>query len=239
MQDGLIERIKSRGYWRINFQPKKLIPEKLPLAQCKNFVEQNSVRLRGWDYPHIPVRSDDHGGQLPSGEFYEAWTNWWNHIEFWRMYRSRQYLHYLALREDWFEESDWARGLAEQVKPGQRLGTGGTIYQITEIFEFVSRLGRNDCYPDGVFVNISLENTKGRELWIDDPNRMSFSFPRQTGAERIEIRRELSTSDYVLNTSEMAISVIVELFDQFGWENVSTENIRRDQQTFLAGSKPT
>jgi hypothetical protein len=237
MQDGLLERIRSRGYWRINFQPNSLNSEKLSLAQCRSAVEGSSVNLRGWDYPHVPQQNNDRGGVLPSGDFQEGWINWWNHIEFWRMYRSRQFLHYLALREDWFEESDWAKNLAKEILPGQRLGTGGAVNQITEIFEFLSRLGRAGLYVDGVQVSISLENTENRELWVDSSKRMPFSFPRKTGAKKIEIRRKVNPDDFIAKTTEIALSAVSELFDQFGWEHVPVESIRKDQQDLLSGSK--
>jgi hypothetical protein len=235
MKDGLIDRIKSKGHWRINFQPLTVLEDKLPLSVCRETVEKNAIRLRGWDYPHIPRKNDDKGGQLPCGEYHESWTDWWNHIEFWRMYRSHQFLHYLALREDWLAESDWSKELAKTILPGMALGTGGTIFQITEIFEFLSRLGRDNVYPTGARVDISLENTKERALWVDDPQRMPFFDLKQTGANKIDIRREVTADDFLSKSSEIAQSVIIEIFEHFGWANVSAQNIRQQQEQLLAG----
>jgi hypothetical protein len=233
--DGLLDRIRSRGYWRINLQPKSLLAEKLSLAKCRQLVESSVVRLRGWDYPHISTRNDDESGSQPAGEFYESWINWWNHIEFWRMYRSHQFLHYLALREDWFEESDWSNELAQKFKPGQVLGTGGTIFQITEIFEFAARLGRAEAYPTGVIIDVTLENTANRTLWVDDPNRMPFLHPKMTGAEKLSASSDLSPDEFLNGGSEKALKMIFEIFDNFGWENISQQNIRQQQERFLQG----
>jgi hypothetical protein len=235
MKAGLIDRIRSRGYWRINFQPRLLLVEKLSLGKCHDAVEKNVLKLRGWQYPYIPVKNDSQQGALPSGEYFEAWIDWWNHIEYWRSYRSHQFLHYLALREDWFEESDWEKHHAKAIAPGQALGTTRTIWQITEIFEFLSRLGRDGHYPSGVIVSLSLENTKGRQLWVDDPQRMPFFDEKRTGAERIEIKREISLQESATEGAEIARSVLIELFDHFGWTGPSVENIRSQQDQLLSG----
>ncbi|WP_342711072.1 hypothetical protein AAFG13_02975 [Bradyrhizobium sp. B124] len=235
MKAGLIDRIRSRGYWRINFQPRLLINEKLSLAGCRDAVEKNALNLRGWQYPCIPFTNDDQKGALPSGDYYEAWIDWRNHIEYWRSYRSHQFLHYLALREDWFEESDWDKHQAEVITPGQALGTGMAIRQITEIFEFLSRMGRDGHFPSGAIVTLSLENTKGRQLWVDDPQRMPFLDEKKTGAERIEIGREVLPQEFATEGIEIAQSVLMELFDHFGWTNPSPGTIRSQQEQLLSG----
>lgn len=235
MQDGLLDRIRSRGYWRINFQPKSLLAEKLSLSKCRELVESNAVRLRGWDYPHVSTKTDEKSGGQPAGEFYESWVNWWNHIEFWRMYRSHQFLHYLALREDWFEESDWSKELAQRFRSGDVLGTGGAIFQITEVFEFATRLCRAGAYPTGVIIDVTLDNTQNRSLWVDDPQRMPFSQPPTTGAQKISASASLAPDEFLNGSTEKSLTMLLEIFDGFGWDNVSAQNIRQQQERFLQG----
>jgi hypothetical protein len=212
-----------------------LVEEKLSLAECREFVEKSVLSLRGWDYPFIPRKQDDQQGSSPSGEFFEAWVDWWNHIEYWRSYRSHQFLHYIALREDWFAESEWTQELAKRISPGQAVGTGGTVWQITEIFEFLSRLGRSGFYPTGALVSLTLENTEGRQLWVDDPQRMPFLHAMKTGAQRIEITREVSPPEFATDGLAIARSAIIEFFDHFGWNQVSSENIKSQQEQLLVG----
>jgi len=83
-------------------------------------------------------------------------------------------LHYLALREDWFAESDWDKDKGRTITPGLALGTSRAVWQITEVFEFLARMGRYGFYPSGAIVSICLKNTQGRNLWVDDPQRMPF-----------------------------------------------------------------
>ena len=86
MKDGLIEKIKSRGYWRVNFQPITAVVRLDSIQKCKEIIEKNNVNLRGWDFPHIPSRNDETTGFAPAGNYYEGWTDWSNYKEFWRMY---------------------------------------------------------------------------------------------------------------------------------------------------------
>ncbi len=236
MKDGLLEKIRSRGYWRINFQPTDYPGEKLTLEQCWDLVEKSSVRLRGWDYPHVPRRQDDQSGSQPCGEYFEGWVDWQHHKEFWRMYRSQQFIHYLALREDWYQEGEFTSEAAKQIKPGTVVGVIGTVvYQTTEIFEFLSRLTRSGVYESGALVDISLQNMKGRALRIEDPMRGDFITPRTTGAEAIAIKRQCGADEVLTGAAELAKGAIVEIFDNFGWHNPPIDQIKADQDKFLKG----
>lgn len=233
MKQGLLEIIKSHGYWRINFQP--LVIKKLPsLGACKEIVEKNVVELRGWDYPHVPRRFDENQGLQPVSDCYEAWTDWGAHKEYWRMYLSGQFIHYLALREDWTREDPYYSGDPRWIRePGSSLSIIGTIYQITEIFEFLSRLGKSGLYEEGVQLNLSLNNTEGRSLWLNHPDRMPLSEDYRTGAEAIQFEERYSKDVFVLNPKETAFNIIVNIFDTFGWHRPNREMIKKDQDDLL------
>lgn len=236
MTQKLIDKIKSRGYWRINFQPLVFGQKIKTIGECKDLIQKNSVRLRGWDYPHFPQRVDDDTGTEPAAEYFAGWIDWNNHKEFWRMYKSGQFLHYIALREDWLEEDDWHHNLSKEIKPMTSLGVvGSVIYQMTEIFEFLSRITNAGIYDEGVSVSIILKNTKGRELWIEDGNRMPFIFPHKTGADNIEFAKQYSKDELISKPKELAIEAILLIFDSFGWDNPSMDVIRKDQENFLSG----
>ena len=80
---------------------------------------QNALELRGWEYPAI-LRGAPDVVRERTQQYFELSNDWQNHIEFWRMYKSGQFLHYLALREDWLS-ADQLASLAEQ---GLAPGTG-------------------------------------------------------------------------------------------------------------------
>lgn len=232
MKEGLIEKIQSRGYWRVNFQP-LIAKERLRLNECKEIVEKSSLDRRGWDYPHIPRRYDESSNIEPCENYYQAWEDWASFKEFWRMYQSGQFLYYRGLREDWFDEDDWRAELAERIKPGTSLAlVASVIYEVTEMFEFLSRLHSAGLYEEGVRVNLTLANIKGRALWIEDPMRIPFHAPRITGAEKFEFSSEFTADDIRDNAKQLANQVILQVFARFGW-HPTAEQVEKDQDKLL------
>lgn len=236
LKKDLLEKIQKRGYWRINFQPLIDTQKFTSLGECKDIVEKNTVELRGWDYPHFPRRRGDDTGLEPGENFYQGWVDWENHKEFWRMYQSGQFIHYLALREDWLEEDSWRQNLHEKIKPMSSLGIiGSVVYQMTEIFEFLSRLGTAGIYDEGVRVSIALHNTENRELWIEDSMRAPFFQPYKTGMQKIEFVKEFTKEQSISSPKDLAFEVIKHIFDRFGWHNPPIETIKKDQDSLLSG----
>lgn len=210
MKDGLLDRIRSVGHWRVNFRPLSTPREPLLLGKCREKVEKASVSIRGWNFPHISVRNDDEGGYSNEAEYVENWTDWYGFNEFWRMYPSTQFLAYLALREDTMP--------AEYGNPKRRiLDTESTVYQITEFIEFCHRLFRNSLYKDGLHVNIALVNTQNRIL---SPGIFDH---RETNAERIELPKTVDPERLAEEHRTIAIDLCIQLFDRFGWNPDATQ----------------
>ncbi len=224
MKDGLIEHIQGLGFWRVNIRPLRAPNSLLTLAQCRELVTKSSVSLRGWDYPHVSRRDDNQGGIENVGEFVQGWCDWYHHIEFWRMYKSTQFLHYKALREDLTDD-------IPEKPNGPFIGVGTSIYTMTELVEFAFRLFRAGLYKEGAQIHVTIGNTQGRQLWIDDPMRMGFSYPRKTAADKIEVQRDLSAADFETEPMDISSEMIVELFDHFGW-TVDRSRIQTDQARF-------
>lgn len=222
MNDNLLERIQSVGRWRFNVRP--LVPLEQPLSfqQCSDLVRDRSVSIRGWDFPHIASRQDDCGGWLRDENFYENWCDWWMYREFWRMYKSGQFLSYNALREDTSDENgDMQRGTLDILN---------TIYSVTEFVEFAHRLQLSGPYRDGVSIMIALRNTQGRSLEVGR-GRMPFFERKQTGAEIINLECTLEESQIGDQHQNVAVDLILELFDYFGW-NPPRDQIASDQAKF-------
>lgn len=233
MNPSHIDKIKSRGYWRINFQP-LVLEEKLDsIGKCFEVVSKNAVYLRGWKYPHIPNRNDEDTGIEPCDGYFQAWVDWGNHKEFWRMYQSGQYLHYLALREDWLGEDTWKSNLADEIKPMSSLNVITTVYQMTEIYLFLERLISDGIYDEGINVSISLINTNGRMLWINDFFRGGFNYPRITFADKFDYSKTHEVADVLSKYRQLAIGAVLFIFDRFGWDNPPIDTLRKDQEDFL------
>jgi len=234
MKKELLVKIKSQGYWRVNFQP-VTVKNFTTLKECKEIIERSSVSLRGWDYPHIPRRNDGNGAMLACGEYFEGFEDWAMYKEFWRMYKSGQFLYYRGLREDWLAEDNWREELAKKIKPGTVVSMiSSVIYEVTEMFEFLSRLIENGLYQDGVEVDITLKNIESRELWIGDEMRIPFMFPKKTGAKEISFKNKFSKEEIIENSKIIANRFILEIFDSFEF-NPSSEQIMKDQEKLLSG----
>lgn len=211
MKDGLLEKIKSRGYWRINFRPLSEPDRVLSINQCKSVVERNRVSLRGWDYPHIPRIEET--ALLESS--FEAWNDWSTHIEFWRMYTSTQFIHYRAVPEDWRAEDPFSQSGSSQDE--RILGVTMHSWHLTEVFEFLSRLTKDGLYGGGVQVSLSLMNTANRTLTVDDHKRAPFSYDRATGAKELTYTTDLQPAD-LTEPKQRAADAILYFWDKFGFE---------------------
>lgn len=210
MFEALLEKIKSVGFLRVVIRP-AVIPESLTVTTAREIVKNASVSLRGWDFPHIAPRNDEHGGHEKYSEYAHEWCDWYNHVEFWRMYKSGQFLHYKSLREDLSKEGN--------VPNEPVLAVGSFIYSITEVTEFAHRLRAAGLYKEGATIQISLGNSRGRRLWVEDPMRMDFFSPMVTNSENISVDRSLLTKELLLgDPKDISHSVLVEFFEAFGWK---------------------
>lgn len=236
----VLKKIGTKGYWRIVFEPLEYDERKISLSDCKELVEKNAIHLRGWDYPHVPRRIGDDTALEPGDNYWQGWLDWEgeNHKEFWRIYQSGQFIHYLGLREDWLNdfqiESMWERR-SLSYKPGEALGVVATTYQITEIFEFLSRLMSDGVYEGGVKVSISLNNTQDRCLVIEQFQRVGFSMPRKTSSQTITFKGQYTQEKISTSARDQALDAIVYFFERFGWNPPNIEVIKGDQEKFLAG----
>lgn len=232
--------LRRRGYWRVHFRP-LVAEEKLGLPSlCRNIVTENKVYLRGWDYPHIPERTGDDVGLEPGANFYQSWIDSGAFKEFWRMYQSGQFIHYFAVRMDWWGEDEWYRDMADKYPAGSALSVVDTIYQITEIFEFLSRLARAGIYDEGVNVSIALNNTLDRKLVIlQSDGRFPFVAERKSVVENVSFPhdgfRKYGKDQLLTEVRDLAKEVIIHIFELFRWENPPTETIEGEQNKLLSG----
>ena len=223
MKDGLVERIRNYGHWRINFRPLSAPRERLLLGQCRDLVEKTSVSIRGWDFPNISRGNADEGQYSKPADYVENWTDWHGYSEFWRMYPSTQFIAYSVLREDTMPE--------DYGSPRKRIILFvNVIYYITEVIEFCHRLLNNGLYKDGVRVDISLNNTKGRILSAGH-DRMPIYPAKETNAERIQTSKDLAPEQLAEAHREIAINFCVEIFDRFGWNPDATQ-LQAEQERF-------
>lgn len=222
MKQGLIERIREVGHWRVVIRPLVPLRELLTFRECSDIAERNRVSLRGWDFPHISRRQDDQGGNECGTDFFENWCDWNSFLEFWRMYRNGQFLSYNAVHSVGEVGAD----------PGgvRSLDVIDAIYTVSEFVEFAQRLAVAGLYGDGYQLDVSLRNTRGRRLSAGR-ERMPFWDDQSSNAETIQIERRVEPDAIQAGAISTSLSMLLELFDAFGW-NPDPNQIRADQEAF-------
>jgi len=224
----ILEKIRSRGYWKVVIRPSVFNQYQIPEpGRCKKLVRDNSVRLRGWDYPHYDLRTEPSCGL----DYVEQFTDWQDHIEAWRFYQSGQFIHYIALWEDWQEEYPFG-GYSQRIPSGEYLSIISTVFLLTEVYEFASRLGTNGIFGDSCEIQISLSNTMNRRLKTFDLRRPLFS-EFKTMSTEIPRSVSLSTADLMGRSAELALEHVVWLFQRFNWDEIQAEIFKDDQRKLL------
>lgn len=231
IEEGILEKIKSRGYWRINIRPTEYDANNIePITECINIIEDSNVKLRGWDYPHVPSKD-----MVTKADHIEGSVDWEGYEEVWRFYQSGQFIHYISLREDWWNDREiFADASLKNVKPGSILWVSGAIFQLTEIFEFFRRLATKGIYQTGVEVKIGLGNTKNRILKVIEFDRGElFEEYKFHDDDLIRPAQLYSEQEILENSEELAMDMIKWFFHRFNWHHLPMEVIKSDQMKLL------
>ncbi len=136
-----LEIIHQRGYWRVVMHPAHFQKDRISSVEdCLTMVERSKVSLRGWDYPFFDQAQASLGLDYVSLIEVSDFAS-----EFWRFYQSGQFVHHFALQK-----------VERYGKPGIELPD--LIYQLTEIFEFASRLAMRGVFDPGASIQVQLNN---------------------------------------------------------------------------------
>ena len=221
---GVLETIRSRGHWRVTIRPGSFQRDRIPdRSDLFKIVERKSVRLRGWDYPHIDYRNQPQMGVDWVGQEFE----WQDQIELWRLYQSGQFIHFLALCGDWRDRSEiWP------TEPGWRHGQFlyylDTVYTLVEIFEFASRLALSPAVRTAMAVQIDLKGLQDRRLTTTDGS-IALRGDYRTQLPEWNYRWEGSLTELIAEPRELAATASRDLFAAFNL-NVANEVLRRLQE---------
>jgi hypothetical protein len=219
-----LAKIRTRGYWRVVIRPTSFDAKHIPdYADLFPIVEKNSVRLRGWDYPHVDSgRPPDRGADWVGQE-----CDWQHFIEVWRLYQSGQFVHYFALAGEWRDHSEsWSadRGWS----PGRHIYFANTIYSLMEIFEFAARPSQSPAGSSLMHVEIDLRNLKGRHL-IEDLPVVTLHRDYRTEMPEWKYPWDGPQTELIARPRELAAGAAQELFERFGLNN-SLETVKKIQE---------
>lgn len=230
----IIKEIKKRGYWDITIRPTVFNKTRIQNRQeALNIIRESAVELRGWYYPHIRTSGRDPHN---IAEGIEQYVYWENHIEIWRLFLSGQFVHLLGLREDWLTPSQQPRiAFVQNQDVKNTLGVTGTLFTITEIFEFAKRLAVKGILGEEVAIYIVLNNTERRGLLVDSPGRLPFLSPKVCLDSKWEYSKVFGIPDLVQNYKDLAFAAAIDLFELFNWSNPPIQAMKEDQIKFLDG----
>ncbi|MFA5792387.1 MAG: hypothetical protein WC897_00775 [Candidatus Gracilibacteria bacterium] len=233
-----LAEIKSKGYWRILLQPKTFVANLIPsLEEAKDMIVNNKLSLRGWDYPHV-----DKDTTFVSEDSVESVCNWpaGPVFEYWKYFLSGQFVHYFGMREDWritpvdAEEIKTRFHFPDDASVISFLEIFSTIYTITEIYLFASRLAQKGVLGESFHLEIQLNGVNGRTLYFSNWGRdlrTVYTCKFQNGT--ILLSQDIDRADIITNYAELALKEITRLFHMFGWTAVSRSLLEDEQRKFL------
>ena len=226
----LVKKIRSRGYWEVIIRPSKFEEKKLPvITALYPIIERASVKLRGWDFPHVDLRSkgqidNDWVGQEYQGQPYP---------EVWRFYQSGQFFGISGMIEDWVDPSAFGPP-SEDWRHGSFLSVEGVVFRFTEIFEFAARLALTNSGDEQIHLSIIVGCIQARSLWVNPAHRAgSTMFAGKTASiQEFHYPDQLPRAQMISNARELSLKPALELFRRFDWDP-SVDLLREIQSKLL------
>jgi hypothetical protein len=226
----LLDRVRSRGYWRVSLRPRRFVEKRVErLSKLETVIASAHVQIRGWDYPHI-----SRGEEL---ERHTTWvgheTDWERKLELWRLYLSGQFISYSAMSYDWRDRSGlWPP--SESWAAGARLHVGDAIAVMSEFLLFASRLALTEVGDEDMQMSILVHGLSGRELEEDE-------LPWQFNALRNRVAKEdeftwagsLRRTELVARHRDIAAELSAQLFELFRWDD--SLSVVHQRQTQILG----
>jgi hypothetical protein len=200
------------------------------LLECEKMVEGCKVFLRGWDYPHIE--------RIVSGQDY-VWSeiDWEIYKEYWRFYQSGQFVHYFGCLEDWWQGSTLDAKLGAQYKPTEVLELIMTLYRLTEIYEFASRLAQKEVFDEHMSLIVELHGMRDRRLICLSKPFFSAFGPYISQEADLKFESTLVVHDLIARAAEHALEQSLKVFERFNWRDTRTpenvSNLKVDQRNLL------
>lgn len=219
----LLEKIKSRGYWRILIRPDRFIEKRVKdVAELKDILQKTSVHLRLWDFPHVSAMN----GHIVDQDWIGQEFEWEYHIEIWRFYQSGQFIYYGALVTDWSNHGYSA--IENSAKRLMILNMTDVVYRFVEVFEFAARLALSEAGDENVRIEITLGGLEGRDVWIESDNGMPVPVSRLSPSVDFHYNHDFPRAELIASSQELALDTSVKFFRHLGW-NPNLEILREIQ----------
>lgn len=222
--DGILDAVKEKAHYAITMRPRS--PKDFSFSELEEMARDCSVGCRGFPYPYAP------GGKVQRLErCIEASHMGGLHVDVWRFYKSGQFKEYLGLYE-----ARWPPGESSRFRFGTPLRERFlepvvTLYQISEVFLFASRLAIK--IPDVWRIEIKLCDMRDRFLDIRVPERFGLYNDYRCNVPIIALSTEIDSGSLESRYADLAVKKTLEVMDIFGWSEKGLEMTLREEQERL------
>lgn len=226
----LLERIRSRGYWKAIVRPTTFIEKRVEQrSDLLPILEKNAVEIKGWSFPHMDrVLGIDEGPDWVGQELARDYI-----LEFWRFYQSGQFIHYFGMPEDWATRlSPWHQS-GDEVRRVM-LDVGDVVIRFTEIFEFAARLAFAQAWNEGSHIEVVVDNIDNHFLQLPGLGSGKVARIPQAGVPQMQYAKDFSREELLAAAGELSLDPALRLFSCFGWtpkidvvRDLQTEFLRR------------
>ncbi len=190
------------------------------ISALKSILQKSSVRLRGWDFPHINGRGKEYRDLDSIVQEFE----WYQYHEFWRLFQSGQFIYYGGFGVDW---ADRTTELSDAGPSKRILSVPDAVFRFTEVFEFAARMALTEAGHDQMHIEIKAGGLKGRSLWVE-PARIPLEQIAQI--DEIPYETDVSNVELMAESRELALVAAREVFKRFDW-SANLEVLRDIQST--------
>jgi len=239
MSSELVTTIKAGPHWRVVLRPGEFVPNRLKtLTECYSIIQQTNVKLRGWSFPRLSHR-DTERGQGPN--WIASWSDFEDHKEYWRLYQSGQFAFIALVRET---SPRWREKLVKDTKshlfhrkdinveriPGF-FSIPNFVYNVTEYFEFATRLCQKGIYRGEVSVTVQLHNIEGFTLTTN----WDRSWDIHCAATTLFLGKtwRVAADELVADSASASLSAVCWFFERFGWIDPNIKALKKDQEELL------
>ena len=212
----LLAEIKSRGYWRVEMHSTEYQDKRLPTRHAmQDLLSSATVSLRGWPYPYFRAEEATYNGKWLEGQ-----VNWSYHKEYWQLYESGQWLHYLGLSGAWISREELFKGRSPlpTQHPGYLHVRGDVLFTLTEILRFAVGLAQVGIFDPTAFLSIQLHNTYDYMLF-ESFKRPWFFIQEYVNPSNKPIEQWKSVPVGQLSTvvDQLALETAIKVFEVFDW----------------------
>lgn len=217
----LKEEFLKSPRWELVAYPTQYFPDRIrDLPMVERLVKDAQVELRGWPFPYIGHKGENHNFNLGYGGYVDSHGI----REGFRLYKSGLLVFKRALWED-------LRGLPTESSK-RTLSFISAIYTLTEFVLFLSRLYQAIDGVDQIHLKVNLIGCQNRIL-ISDNARVFLGDGLESHEDQISFARDFKVVELRAGAEEIARSIASHIFHVFNWTDVADETIAHHQKKIL------